>query len=312
MAQDIVLNVLGYLPLGLLTVFALYPRIRGIAAVALATLFSVALSGTLEALQTYLPTRDASKLDLLTNIAGALIGAILAVWLEAPIHERGRLRDLYYRWVRLDAGPALVLLALWFGAITYPEPFALGLGGGIRIAIESLLEQFDIAAPVHWSTQYFGFAEAAVCTSALAGAGTVLLNVLHRRAPRLPLIALFVALTAAMKTLAQEHAHAYEEPFAWITAGAGWGFCLGLAALSCLIRVPEKLRTRIGFLMLLLAVVLTNIAPDNPYYDAAEHIWAYGPFANLSGLALGLSYLWPFGALWVLFRRFRVPVRRYG
>ena len=55
--------------------FALYPRVRGIAAAVLAIVAGIALSGTMEAVQNFLPTRVPSNLDLLTNVAGACIGA---------------------------------------------------------------------------------------------------------------------------------------------------------------------------------------------------------------------------------------------
>ncbi|WP_017925063.1 VanZ family protein, partial [Burkholderia glumae] len=75
---DVVTNVLGYLPLGVLAVGALHPRVRGPAAVLAATLFGTLVSGAMEALQTYLPTRVASNLDLGANALGALLGALLA------------------------------------------------------------------------------------------------------------------------------------------------------------------------------------------------------------------------------------------
>src|SRR5271169_1691094 len=45
---DLVVNVLGYLPLGLFGVYALYPRVRGLLAVALVTLGAALVSANLE------------------------------------------------------------------------------------------------------------------------------------------------------------------------------------------------------------------------------------------------------------------------
>ncbi len=59
-AFDVVTNVLGYMPFGALMVLALYPRWRGPLAVALAFVLGGLLSGVMEAVQTYLPTRVAS------------------------------------------------------------------------------------------------------------------------------------------------------------------------------------------------------------------------------------------------------------
>ncbi|RAA76159.1 teicoplanin resistance protein VanZ, partial [Burkholderia multivorans] len=76
-AFDVVTNVLGYMPFGALAVLALHPRHRGIAATLIAGALGVLLSGAMEALQTYLPTRVASNLDLGANALGALLGAAL-------------------------------------------------------------------------------------------------------------------------------------------------------------------------------------------------------------------------------------------
>ena len=78
-AFDVVTNVLGYMPFGALMVLALYPRWRGTLAVALAFVLGGLLSGVMEAVQTYLPTRVASNLDLAANALGALLGAAIIV-----------------------------------------------------------------------------------------------------------------------------------------------------------------------------------------------------------------------------------------
>ena len=74
--NDIVLNVLGYLPLGFVLAAAWpvhWPRVR---VVALTVLAAAVLSLSLETLQTLLPTRVASNVDLGANVAGALLGAL--------------------------------------------------------------------------------------------------------------------------------------------------------------------------------------------------------------------------------------------
>ncbi|WP_430495017.1 VanZ family protein, partial [Burkholderia sp. BCCCDS18] len=70
-AFDVVTNVVGYMPFGALAVLALHPRWRGVAATLIAAGLGVLLSGSMEALQTYLPTRVASNLDLAANALGA-------------------------------------------------------------------------------------------------------------------------------------------------------------------------------------------------------------------------------------------------
>src|SRR5262252_6824603 len=78
-AFDVVVNVLGYAPLGFLAVLACYPRLRGAAALAFGVACSIAMSFALESLQVYLPMRTASNLDLIANAAGGAAGALAAV-----------------------------------------------------------------------------------------------------------------------------------------------------------------------------------------------------------------------------------------
>ncbi|MBS1137799.1 MAG: rane protein, partial [Proteobacteria bacterium] len=65
---DLILNVCAYLPLGLLLVPALRPRLKPGAAVVAAVAIGAALSLTLETVQNFLPSRVPSNLDLATNV----------------------------------------------------------------------------------------------------------------------------------------------------------------------------------------------------------------------------------------------------
>ena len=78
-AFDVLTNLLAYMPLGFLALLALYPHMRGKLAFAAASLAGCALSLAMEALQTYLPSRYSSNLDLATNSLGAFVGAGLAL-----------------------------------------------------------------------------------------------------------------------------------------------------------------------------------------------------------------------------------------
>ena len=99
---DLLVNVLAYVPLGALIVLALYPKMRGLAAAAVAAAGGLLLSGTIEAGQTFLPSRIPSNLDLLTNTVGALAGALLTSPFAASLIDRGRLVDWRRRWFEHD------------------------------------------------------------------------------------------------------------------------------------------------------------------------------------------------------------------
>src|SRR5579862_6858509 len=110
---DVVTNVLGYMPLGALIVLALYPRVRGTLAVGAALCGGALLSGTMEAIQTYLPTRVASNLDLAANAFGALVGAVLIAPATSALLDRGLLRRIRFTWFERDAAYVIGLSSLW-------------------------------------------------------------------------------------------------------------------------------------------------------------------------------------------------------
>ncbi|MFZ6775122.1 VanZ family protein, partial [Undibacterium sp. SXout7W] len=74
---DAITNVVGYIPLGMLIVYALYPRFKGVAALLMAAASGVLISGLMEGVQTYLPSRVSSNLDFYTNAAGCALGAVI-------------------------------------------------------------------------------------------------------------------------------------------------------------------------------------------------------------------------------------------
>ena len=105
---DVAANLAGYAPLGfLLALSALRTKPR-LPAVLLATVGAALLSLAMESLQTYLPKRVASNVDLALNLAGAWLGALAAFGLEkaGAIARWSRFRD---RWFVAASRGALVL-----------------------------------------------------------------------------------------------------------------------------------------------------------------------------------------------------------
>jgi VanZ family protein len=76
-AQDVILNVVAFVPLGFL-LCAYFSSVRALNRPRLvAIMLGAAVSLTIEILQAYLPTRESGTLDIITNTTGTAAGAIL-------------------------------------------------------------------------------------------------------------------------------------------------------------------------------------------------------------------------------------------
>ena len=297
---DVWVNVLGYLPLGIVTGLALYPRLTGFVLVAVSSLYCGALSAALEALQTFLPTRVASVVDLLTNLLGAIIGSLIAARMAGPVLDRGRLREWRLRWFGTHASRGLVLVALWFGALVYPEQFALGSGALLRFFDAALPEEIGRAFALEFDAAAFVDAESVVTALALCGAGLLFASLLRHElgaGTRLLLMLVFIATTAAMKILMTAVIQQDSALLAWLSIGARRGFFAGAVVLIFALVLPAWMRAALGFAAIAGAVALVNVLPENPYVVTLGAAWTRGRLLNFFGLAQGLNLVWPFLAL---------------
>ena len=98
---DVMVNVVGYMPLGVLMVLSLHPLVRRAWAVLVASVGGILVSGTMEVVQNFLPSRVPSNLDLLTNSVGCMAGAVLGLLFALPPRRRPQSRQIHPRCQRL-------------------------------------------------------------------------------------------------------------------------------------------------------------------------------------------------------------------
>lgn len=323
---DALINIAGYIPLGMLIVFALYPRIRKVGAVTIAIVAGALVSGTMEAVQQYLPSRIPSMLDLYTNLGGVCIGALLAAGSTAALLERGRLRLLRQQWFHPQASNGMILLALWPLAQIFPQGYLFGHGQILPILSDWISDTLSDWAPQSdwlsgWQSdllsipltlesflnnnaepspgQYW-LLETLITASGLTGAVLMLHCLLRKSAPKVTLTLVLVSAVLALKSLATALLFAPENAFVWLTTGAQGGLLVAVLMLSGLIYTQPAIQRRVAVLMLSVSLLTVNLAPVNPYFLATLQAWVQGKFLNFNGAAHFLSLLWPFLTLWFL------------
>jgi VanZ family protein len=310
-AFDVVTNVLGYMPLGALIVLALYPRWRGSLAVCAALAGGALLSGAMEAIQTYLPTRVASNLDLAANAFGSLVGAVLIAPATSALLDRGLLRRMRFAWFERNAAYVIGLSALWPFAAMFPAPYLFG-GGDLPHVLWDMLDpamQDAILAwvPAAWDIESWpdqlnallpDESWEALITSANLFAVLVLATLLTReRAPRIRLMIGLVLTTLLAKagvTFMQSRSGLF---FDWATDGALEGISIGTVAGVLSVSLPRALRASLAGGALVVALVLSNLLPVNPYFDIVLADWRQGRYLHFNGLLHWLAWVWPYAAL---------------
>ncbi|HEX5126187.1 MAG TPA: VanZ family protein [Rhodocyclaceae bacterium] len=299
---DLVLNIIGYFPLGFVAAASLRGTYRTGRVIFTVTLACALLSLCLETAQNYLPTRVASNLDLATNTIGALAGAWAGVrWGEIferhGILERWRQRRILHGHIG-ELG--LILIALWW--LTQLEPTNVLFGTG------DLRPLFDLPAQMAFSARRYIALEAAIVAVQMLALGLVARRCMREPAPWLLIFIILAGL--GIKMLATSVFVTPPEPWQWASPGAMRGLLAGSAILAIAWRLPGWLQHSLACLALLCATALVNLAPQNPFELAGMRLIGEGHFLNFHGVTRVVASLWPFMALMYLTAQGALAARR--
>ncbi len=306
---DVAMNIIGYIPLGLLIVFALYPRFQRFQAITFATILGTLLSMSMEGVQYFIPHRVTSILDLVTNAGGTLIGAIAGAMLSSALLEKGRLRLLRKQWLHQESSRELLVLGLWPLAQIYPQAYLFGLGQMLPIFSSWLDEFFNIDIDlgafllngVELEAEEFLLSETFITACGCTGAILICLFLLNRHAPKFWLACLLLLAALGSKALASALLFSPDVAFAWMTPGAKAGLLISVIMLYGFSFAPAQVQRRLAILMLFMSLALSNLIPSNPYFVLSMQNEVQGKFLNFYGAAQFLSIVWPLVALWYLF-----------
>ena len=287
--DDVLINVAAYVPLGFLLAIALRTRLRVPWSVLAAALLAAALSLAMEFLQAFLATRIASKVDLLTNGAGGLFGAMAAP-LFSPSRFPGR-RIAAWRARVLARGAVadsgLVVACLWLATHLHPTAQLFGAG--------NLRGTLDLPARLPHSPQLLLSAEAAIVFFNVLGMGLLVAMLVRERSRVFPLVFGMLGAGLALKTLAGIALFDAPNPFNWLTPGVGLGLTAGALLLLPLARAPRLLGLAAALICLAAAVAAVNFGPENPYHTVPQKLLATSTtqLLRFSNIIRALSDLWP-------------------
>ena len=304
---DTWLNIIAYTPLGFGLVWLFQPAqpalaklawlawlLRLLGATSLAGLVSVVLEG----IQIYSAMRVASNWDVLTNTAGAALGASLACVVLAVNHGnrwRGITRTLP-RLIAPQRGAIWAVLGLWALAQLHPQGWAFmtaPLSGLISPWLPTSVQ--TMALP---SEQLLNL-EIVATTIAVSGVLALLRLGMN---PQLRLLgrAVFMGVGLVLIVLWQVGAYtAQYGPGQW-RGLMSWGVIDAMLPLACawllLVVMPSFVILVLAVALLALHCALAQILPPHPYMSSAV-LWQQGRFIHLYGLTHLVSALWPILAL---------------
>jgi VanZ family protein len=323
---DVLVNVLAYIPFGLLICQAVADRLqsltwRGLIAFVMALACGLLLSVILESLQTYLPTRRPSLLDVAANLAGTGIGAFFA---SAHAQNQVRLRISETRPVEIGS---IMLLAIWVLAQAAPQQTWLALGDiALRPALQPMViwpglsqtPDAGLAADMFAAQRIL--AEALCVCSAILSCALICHLTLLGATPRwwadyqprhwLHTLALVVAATVLVRSAWILMLLSPEALLGWFNAGtqAGILLCI-LSAYGLAAATPSQQRV-VAISALCVTLTLANLLPDSDYAAQTLASWSKGRWFNLQSLANFAASAWPFAALgWLSLALSRRAVR---
>ena len=300
---DVAANVLGYAPLGFLLTLASLRSARIRWAMGLAVMAALLLSLTMETLQSYLPSRIPSNVDLALNTLGAAMGAGSA-WVLEKLGALGRWSRFRERWLAPDARGAMALLVLWPMALLFPAAVPMGLGQVFERLETALVEVLAGTPFLAWlplreiELQPLVPLAELVCV-ALGALIPVLLgySVVRSVWRRAVFAALALGVGIVVSALSAALSYGPEHAWAWLDLPVRAG--LTLAAVLMLILLPLGRRGAAAFALLALVIQLSllNQASASAYFAQTLQTWEQGRFIRFNGLVQWLGWLWPYAAL---------------
>ncbi|WP_051937758.1 VanZ family protein [Ferriphaselus sp. R-1] len=293
---DALINVLAYLPFGLLLGLILRSHLGAGWSVVLAVTGGAMLSGGMELAQLYLPMRTGSNLDLLTNVGGTLGGALLAVSIAPRIWFAQHLFRLRRRLFGSGNDFGLTLVALWVFAQINPSLPMLG-----NVFISEVARKPFLPPP----PDIFSWQESLAVTLNLLMLGSLLLMLLRERRHAVIGLVLLLCAVSLTKFIAAAALLKSWALFLWLNSEAMLGIAAGLSLLAAALLLSPRGVRSLAWLSCAAYLVLTHFVLDESAPSSALPLyqWRYLHLLNYNGLTQTVALVFPFLLLSYLWHR---------
>ncbi len=301
---DVVTNLLGYVPLGLLFTLAVARTGRGRGAWAVGMLLPSLVSFAMEAAQSYLLLRVPSQVDWVLNTAGGVLGATLALlmlrwrWLGpwTAFRESGLVSQTH---------GGLLVLVLWPFALLYPTSVPYGLGQVWHRLESALLRLTDGSVLQGWVPQpgltapLSPLTEAVVVALCVWAPALLAFALLRLRIYRVVFTGLSVPMVLGVGALSASLTYGPTHAWAWLTPPVVLGLTFAAAMTVFSLAIGHRTAAVLSLLAWSFALGVLNRAPEVPYFAQTLQIWEQGRFIHFHGLSQWLGWLWPYAAMGV-------------
>jgi VanZ family protein len=279
---DIVINVVAYLPFGFFLAIAGRHR-ADLRRLASAAGSAAMLSFMMETLQMFLPTRDASVVDLVSNVAGAAVGALVAILFNRTPGLRARVSTWRHRFFLggRSGDLGLALLGIWLLAQVNP---------GIPLFAATFDPSRELARDFAGT-----LLQAAQSAFNVVGVGLFLALLLRHRHYLGGAVLVLIGVALILKGLAATLVIRATVWDTWLKPGVSFGVAAGALALLLAVRLPRPARTTMCAIALLSSLIAPLLAPDMWQARAPLSLfdWPYGHLLNFNGLTRAVLVIWP-------------------
>ncbi len=295
---DFTINLLAYLPLGLLLGLSFHTRLAATWCVLLTLFCAMGFSATMEYAQMYLPSRISSNLDFVANSLGALTGTLFVVSMTTHTVLIARLqahRNHFFIAGNV-ANFGLALVALWLFAQI--NPLLPLLGHVFPRDVAHLPLAISAPAPFQWL-------DSITVLLNLLMLGLLLLSLLNQQRHLLITLILVLCAVVFAKFITAAILLKSWALLLWINSEALFGICAGIFFLMLMEKHWSRKNILWGAASAALGyALLTNWILDSSTPFAIRRLYQlqYGHLFNYNQLSQAVAYVFPVLLLIYLWR----------